>query len=249
MGSCSAELEGMLSLESTREAPIRAGGQGRIRHDRPRLLLVDVKAKPGGNAAPDFQPVRMDNLDDYSAPSWKLKVDNWPPDAKIPAHVEAWWSDIGEPDKKYTALIPLDAFNPDGTNQRFNVPPGSLADGVILERMGIEETKELVVRLRCPLKRPMLVRLVSRTGGDIYASMPSVHALYAPDQAGKYVGRFAGWTENWKTSDLALELTDITQFKAEAERVKKHASFEVSTDGPDKSWEDTIKPSYRLRDQ
>ena len=122
-----SELEGMISLESTQEVRFRAGAQGQIRQDRPHLVLMDVK--PGGTAAPDFRPVRVENLDDYPAPSWKLKVENWPStDKKTPARAEAWWSDKGEPDKTYAAVIPLEAFNPDGVNQYFKVAPGSLAE-------------------------------------------------------------------------------------------------------------------------
>lgn len=252
-----SSLEGMMTLESTRDGAFRAGGKDEMRQDRPRMLIMEVK--PVGEAAQGFRPVRVANLDDYAAPAWRLDVQNWPSTDNITqARVAAWWSDIGESNPKYAALLRFGAnFDPDAVNRKFkDVPSGFLADEVVLESLGIEGPngkEELVVRLRYPPNRPFMVRLVGRNGGDLYAGAASEHAFYSPDQAGKYVGRFAGWNEDrpqwWKDKDLALELIDVNAFKAEAERGKKYVSFELRTDDTQTNWPQKIEPSYRIGGQ
>jgi hypothetical protein len=233
------QLQAMVTLEWNKDVEVRAGTEeGTIKQVRPRLALFGVKPDP---KITNFRPVEASLLDAYPAPAWKLEARDWFNDGSN-AHLEAWWSEIGSPVEAY-AQRPLE-FDPKTPNQPLKNPAGW---PVVLESIRIEPGagggKDLVVRLRYPAEKQYLVRLVSRTGTDLYDHAASEHALYY--KAGKYVGRFGGWTEGQfdkPNLDLALELVDVGLFKAEAERAKRFVHFDLKPSGPAAAWPQKVEP-------
>jgi hypothetical protein len=225
-------LQLMAALERTDNKAIIGGSDDTLQQFSPRIVFFGVQ--PAKTTDKRFRSLRFETLNRYAAPAWNLVVRDWPNTDNPPAvGVDVWWS---EPKDRFAWELLRFGVNLDldGTNQKLRNLKGSMGEPVIVERVQIEDEERgmgaLVVRLRYPKDKHFVVRLVGWGDEDLYAGNPSEHRFYT--EAGKYTGRFPGWTTDRLRSAvakqaLALELVSVEDFKAEAKGRNYYLHFDL----------------------
>jgi hypothetical protein len=237
-------LQLMAALERANNPPTVAGSDDVLLQFSPRIVFFDVK--PAKTADKRFRSLRFVTLNRYAAPAWDLLVRDWPDVGNPPpAGVDVWWS---EPKDRFAWELLRFGANLDlgGTNQKLRNLKGSMGEPVIVESAQVEDEEQgkgaLVVRLRYPKDKHFMVRLVGWGDEDLYAGSAAEHRFYT--DAGKYTGRFPGWTNDRFRSavdknTLALELVSVEDFKAEAKGRNNYLHFDL---GPPSVGEDRPSP-------
>lgn len=200
------------------------------RPEAPRGTLVQVR--PGfvwfavgpGDGPPPPLCLRWSNMERFPAPAWKLEVSSWPkqPDEKpMKPVVDAWWLGEREPVAGTKSLNrdPAKSLDEDFANRSVPIEEGSVViESVQIEKRPVQvapdrtvEQSCLVVRLRYPVGRPVVVQLqdVPVSGGE--------HRLYS--DANKYTGIFWPMDEA-RAKQFKMQLISLEAFKQAAKQTE-----------------------------
>jgi hypothetical protein len=235
-----AEGPSGLALWASLEKRVVAG-ETSLEMIRPREVWMEVRADPADGRR--FQQ-RWRGFDAFPAPTWEVKVPDWPrapgPKAMTPARpkLDLWWSPNQEAEA--SGSLSLARF---GSIDEVRVQDVPTAEGrVIIESITLEDipagagprearlpSKRLVVRASCP-------------SGALFWARPlgirpewSEHRFYL--KAGKYTGVF--WpvsADEVDTRLTGLGLVSVQKFKKQAEQdgfATRGLAADVPTTGDD----------------